>query len=841
VIGYFVRSLGAHFRAGRTLFLLSVLGVALGVASVLSIQVINRNALGAFEGSMRAVSGEADLSVLGRTPDFPEQLYPAVLAERGVAAAWPLYRIDVALTGQERAWLEVVGVDLYSPMRVPWEQAPRGNAAALQDRGWVAVAPELAERYGWAEGDTFEVSSGSRRVRLRIGARVDFRRITPLASTRLVVMDIAQAQGLFGGRGRLHQIDVRAAAGEDPLALRERLEQRLGPAVWVRTPEQRREEAAGLLGAFRLNLTSLSLISLFVGAFLVYASTQASLVRRRNEFGLLRSLGTTRAQLFALVLGEVGLLGALGVLLGVPLGYGVAAYNVELVSATLSNLYLLEGIERLEFPWRMYLLAAGVGLGGAVGGALAPALEMSRRDTRALLAAYTLHERLASGAGRLFAAGWGVIGLAVGVWALALRGLKPGGFVVGIGLLVGLPLLAPWVVQQVTRRLRPRRFGLRYGAKALGLKLQTSAIAVAALAVAVSMLVGITVMIGSFRRTVEIWLQSTLRADVYVTTESWSRARGAAVLDPEIVAALERLDGVRLVDRLRNFLVYSGERRIYLSGVDMTYQPEAPRFALLDGRADTAFHRVAEGGAVLISEPLARKQRLAVGDLLEIAGPAGPVRFPVAGVFYDYSSERGGAVMDLTTMAATFGPNSISNVALYLEPDVEADRVVDAIKERFGELPLVVRSNAGIRAEVFRIFDQTFAVTRLLQVMSLLTAVSGITLTLIVLARERVSELALYRALGARRRQIFRVFLGKGLAIAALGVLLGTLGGVALAGILIFLINRAYFGWTIALHWPWSALGQGLVLLVAASALASLYPALRASRTPATELTRENL
>lgn len=841
MIRYFLGAVRAHYLSGRTLYALSVLGVALGVASVLSIQIINRNALGAFEGSMRAVSGEADFSILGRTGSFPETLYPEVLKAPEVVAAWPLYRLDVTLAGSDDVFLEIVGLDLFAPVRIPWDSAPGDSAAPLAVAGWVAISPRLAEEQGLRQGSAFSVTSGSRVVPLVVGALVDFQKITPLASSRMLVMDIAQAQGLFGGRGILQQIDVVLEDGADAGAVMRRMDAELGPAVMARTPEQRRDEAAGLMGAFRLNLTSLSLISLFVGGFLVYASTQASLVRRRNEFGLLRTLGTTRMLLFRLIMGEVLLLGTLGVALGIPLGYAAAAYNVELVSATLSNLYMLEEIERLELPPLLYVMAATIGLGGAVAGALPPALDMARQDPRALLAAYTLHEEAGRGAGRLLLAGFALLGLATLAGTTVLAGTKPAGFVIGVALLVAVPLAAPWVVGQATRRLAPRGFGLLYGVKALALRLKTTAFAVAALAVAVSMLFGITLMIGSFRRTVEIWLSTTLQADVYVTTESWRRGRESAVLDAELVESLTRLPGVRAVDRLRQFSVYTGQRRIVLSGVDFDLDLDGERFELFQGDPQDALRQIRDEGAVLISEPLAIKENLAVGDDLRVEGPAGPLVFPIAGVFYDYSSERGGAGMDLRTMEAAFGPGAISNVALYLDEGVGVEELVDRLKARFAGLPLVIRSNRGIREEVFRIFDQTFAVTRLLQSMSLLIAVCGITLTLIVLARERVSELALYRALGAHRQQIFRVFLGKGLGMAVFGLLIGAVGGVALALILVFMINRAWFGWTIALHWPWWSLGQGALSILLAAALASVYPALRASRTPATELSRENL
>ncbi|HXV77412.1 MAG TPA: FtsX-like permease family protein, partial [Candidatus Polarisedimenticolaceae bacterium] len=354
-------------------------------------------------------------------------------------------------------------------------------------------------------------------------------------------------------------------------------------------------------------------------------------------------------------------------------------------------------------------------------------------------------------------------------------------------------------------------------------------------------LVGVTLMIGSFRRTVEIWIDSTLAADVYVTTESWSRARQTATLDPALVERLARHDGVEAVDRLRQFFGYSGSRRISLVGVDMTIPAERARFELIDGDLDQALRRAVADGAVIVSEPLARKAGLAPGDELPVQTGSGEVRLPIVGVSYDYSNESGGAAMHLATMERLFGPGPINNVALYLAPGVDPARTIDGLRSSFAELPLVIRSNAEIRDQVFRIFDQTFAVTRLLQLMSLAIAACGITLTLIVLARERISELALYRALGASRAQIFRVFLGKGLGIALFGTMLGALGGLGLALILILRVNRAYFGWTIAVHWPIAELIEEAATILLAALLASLYPALRASRTPATELTRENL
>ncbi|MDA2934211.1 ABC transporter permease, partial [Acidobacteria bacterium AH-259-D05] len=841
VIRYFLTATVAHCRKAPSLFFLTVLGVSLGVASVLAIQIINRNAIGAFSAAITAISGEADLSVLGQATTFSEDLYPQVLGVEGVAAAWPLYQVDVALADRDLFFLEIYGVDLFSPIRPPWSSTPENLSDALFQLGWVAVTPSLAQEMGWSPGNLIRVSSGTRRVELVIGALVDFQRVSPLASRKLAVMDIAQVQGLLGTRGRIHQIDVQMQEGTNREELMARLQERLGPSVQIVTPEQREKQAADLMGAFRLNLTALSLISLFVGLFLVYTSTQASLLRRRLEFGLLRSMGATAGQVFGLILGEVILLGILGVLLGLPLGYWVAKGNVEMVSSTLTNLYLLQEIDSLRLSFSLYVLAACVGIGGAIVGAVLPAIDMSRRDSKSLLTVFTLHERAGSASFPLFLLGWLLLALtALWFWLLG-QSWKPAGFILAVAVLISFPLLTPFLIKKSCEKIRVESFSLAYSLRSLSSRLQTTSFAASSLAIAVSMLVGISLMIGSFRQTVALWVETTVQADVYITTPSW-RADPEATMDEELISSLAAHPGVTSVDRLRRILVSNGEKRISMAGVDMQLAKAGQsRFPLFKGDRLLVLQQVKEQEAVLIAEPLARKSRLDVGDHLVLYGPQGREEFPIAGIYYDYSSEVGSAAMDLATMNQHFGPGPINTLSLYLEEDREPQQVIDEIKARFPDIPLRIRSNRHLREEIFEIFDQTFSVVRILQVMCLLIAVCGIMLTLLVLASERISELALYRALGADRVQIFRVFVGKGLGMGLIGLSLGTIGGVVLAAILIFIINRTYFGWTIQVYWPGWPLVQQFAAILTAALLASLYPAFRASRTPATELSRDDL
>jgi putative ABC transport system permease protein len=224
-----------------------------------------------------------------------------------------------------------------------------------------------------------------------------------------------------------------------------------------------------------------------------------------------------------------------------------------------------------------------------------------------------------------------------------------------------------------------------------------------------------------------------------------------------------------------------------------------------------------------------------------IVGRDGPARRGIAGIYRDYGAERGAVLADLSTMEELFGPGPLTNVALYLAPGVDARAVVDRLRTDLADRAVLVRSNQRLKADVLAIFEQTFAVTRLLQAMSLVVAACGISLSLLVLADERAAETALYRALGATRRQVFALFVGRALGIAVAGLLLGAAGGAGLALVLVDRVNPAWFGWSIGLHWPWRTLGWQAVVLLGVSIVASLYPAARASRTPVTQLSRDAL
>ena len=838
MIRYFYRTVSAHWRTNPVLYGLTVLGVALGVASVISIRILNQSAIASFAAGVRTIGGAADVLVTGKGGTLPDEAYPRVLGTAGVAAAWPVFETTVALEGRPDTFVRVLGVDLLAPAQDFWGavsglDAGANAADAVRAPGWVAVTPELAAAMGWAVGDGFEVRYGADVSALRVGALIDLKRWGASGGRRVVVMDIAEAQSLFDGAGTLHRIGVKAAEGTDLAALAARIEGGLGGRVDAVTPTERTGQAQQLLGAFRLNLTALSLVSLLVGTFLVFSSMRACLVWQRREFGVLRSLGCTPAQVLALILGEAALLGVMGVVIGIFAGYWTAIWNLDAVSSTLTNIYMLREIESLEVSGGTLALAVFAGLGGALSGTLLPALDVWRRDTRTLLDNLPAPAAAIAGARNLFRLGLVLLaGVLAWYWFGGWR-WRPAGFVLATAMLLCLPLLAPWLVQRLTGWVRVPDFGFRYGVRSLGATLANTSFSVSSLAMAVCLLVGITLLVESFRETLVRWVDRSLRADVYVTATVGARPGPDATLSARLVEGLAGVPDVEGVDPLRRLFLRVGGRRVAVVAVDLSRPAEQRRLALLSG-GDAVARAVRERG-VLIGEPLSRSASLAVGDVVEIEGPEGPARLPVSGIYRDYT-EGGSVTMDIGLMAATLGAGPLTSVALHLRPGADPEAVAAGIASRHPKGSLRVRSNRRLKEDVLHVFDQTFAVTRILQVMSLIIAACAITLTLLVVAQEKASEIALYRTLGAFRRQVFRLFVSKGTAMAFLGLVLGFAGGIGLGVTLIFVIQKSYFGWSIEWTWPWLTLAGEALAIVCAAVLASLYPAFKASRTPATEL-----
>ena len=828
--------------------LITVLGVALGVAVVLAIRLANDGVLESFRSSLDHVAGKSRLQVTAGELGFDESLFPVIAGTPGVARAVPVVQAVTPVAGLPGEVLLVLGVDVLADAGV---REYRGPTPELADPLQLLTEPDailLTERFARAHG--FAVNG-------------NIRLLTPLGPTAFVVrglladqgaargmdgqfavLDIAAAQLHFGKLGRLDRVDLLLDPQADPNRVTAILRQHLPPEVTVERPEARNAQVEQMLGSFQLNLFVLSLIALFVGVFLVYNTMSVSVVRQRRQIGILRGLGVSRGQVVLVVAAEGGLIGLLGSALGVALGVVLARGTLGAVSQTVSSLYAFVRPGELHLPPALILQAALLGCGTAMISSLLPALEAATMTPRELMAAGSLERRhhpwLLACTG--FALVLAAYGLAQG---RPVAGRPLLGYGAALSLLLGTTLLCPAFLLVFQRGLAVGLTGSRLVAGRmatgnLGRALRRNGVTIGAMVVGLAMLVSVSTMIQSFRRTVEVWIQQTIRADLYLSRATRLIKGADTRLPASTLEEVRRIPGVAEADGFRGLRVEDGRGGRFLLGAG-DFDVMARRGRLLFRRGDSAaiLREAREHGRLIVSETFAERYRLKEGDEVTLHPPGGISRLRIAGVYYDYTTEGGLAVMDRSLFQGLWRDPWLTSIVIYLSPAADPQAVRREILRRLpAREELVVFSNRELKARILEIFDQTFAITYALEVVALVVAALGILNTLIASVLERTREIGILRSVGFTRGGVQRTILWEAACMGTLANVLGALSGEALSLILIYVINKQSFGWTIQFTFPARLIAEYAVLTLVASLAAGCFPAWRASRLPIAEAVR---
>ncbi len=838
--------IAARLRTATTLA-----GIALGIAVVLAIQLATASAVRGFAAALNLMSGRASVEVIGTGGRIDETQLPALgwLREFGVVS--PVIEGEMtAVLGDGRAEaVRVLGIDilrdtavrdyrLAAADRVGPEAAPlAARMLELLTSPRAIVVPEtFARRHGLGEGSDVRLAAGDRVAPFTVAALLADEGPARVLDGNFVLMDIAAAQLAFDRLGRLDRLDVRLREGLAVDAAIAAIAARLPAGLEAERPARRGEQVERMLASFHMNLTALSWIALIVGLFLVYNTVTISVVARRDEIGMLRALGVSRAQVLALFLGEAAILGIAGAALGLGLARGLAAAAVSLTASTVSTLYVATAAAPPALEAWHVAVAFAIGVPLSLVAAAAPAREAARvPPVAAIGGADVLDARVRPRTGWFV---WPPLSIALASWLATLDpiGSVPlYGYLASIAIVVGAALLVPAAIFGLAGVGRPflRRLGVE------GLLAHASfmsaiprlSISVAALAVALSMMVAIAVMIGSFRETVRYWVSQTLQADLFVGPAGRSGPADGQTISPEVVAAVRAHPDVDAMDAFRNMEIAYDGRLIRLGAGD--FNVLASRGALLfkqppDGMA--AVRSSIGTDAVVVSEAFSRKFGRDLGDTLSLPTPNGPHPFRIAAVYFDYSTEHGVVVMDRRTFARHYGDLPPTGLSVYLHASADPDRVRADLLAGLGDgHRLFIHTNRSLRAEVLRIFDSTFAITSALEAIAIFVAMLGVAGTLLTLVLERSGEFALLRLIGADRRQVRRMIVIEAGLIGLVSQAIGLAMGLGLALILIYVINVQSFGWTIQFHMPWPFLAQATVAVVVATMLAGLYPARRAA------------
>ncbi|HEU4327763.1 MAG TPA: FtsX-like permease family protein [Roseiflexaceae bacterium] len=828
---------------------LAVLGVALGVAVVVAIDLANDSARRAFALSSETLTGRATHQIISGPAGLDDELYRTLRAEQGARLAAPLVEGYATAPDHPGLTLHILGIDPLAESAFRSYLAPGGAlgvngglAPLMTEPGAALISADTAAAYGLRSDD---------RLRLRLGAGQAEARLVALlqpedeASSRaldgLLVVDIATAQEWLGMLGKLSRIDL--ILPEDA-AQAQRIAAALPPDAILTEPATRTRTLQQMTAAFELNLSALSMLALIVGMFLIYNTITFSVVQRRSLLGTLRCLGVTRGQVCALVLGEALLVSLVGALLGVGLGVLLGRGLVGLVTQTINDLYFAVSVRSVAISPLPLVKGFVLGVLATLVAAAVPALEATNTPPRTVLRRSSYEERarrlvpLAALAGGLLE----LVGL--GLLALPSKSLILS-FSALFCITIGAAALTPLLTLALMRLVRPalsRAMGLlgSMAARDVVASLSRTSVAIAALMIAVSVTIGVGLMVGSFRQTVVQWLGTTLQADVYVSSPGQTATRTDALLPPDLPERLAAAPGVERMRRYRTSTIESADGPTVLVATEVQTESDQRSFSFLAGDP-AAIWPSFERGEVIVSEPLAFRRDLQPGDSITLYTAAGPQPFRIAGVFYDYGSDQGVVMIDLAAYQAAWGDQRISSLSLYAAPEVDVDGLVSALRGRLGAGELVaVRSNRALRADALAVFDRTFAITGVLQLLAMIVAFVGILAALMALQLERARELGVLRANGLTPAQLWGVVISQTGLIGLTAGLLAIPTGVTLASVLVFVINKRSFGWTLLFQLDGGLFAQAVLVAVSAALLAGLYPAWRMSRTsPALALREE--
>jgi putative ABC transport system permease protein len=853
-------------RPYRTL--LSIAGVALGVLASVGIGTANIQVLRSFEQGVTTVAGPATLEIAGHDLGVDESVITAVRVVDGVVSAVPVIEESVVVAqGVQRGQvLQVLGLDLLAEVETRGFQVLQTDAdvalEALLAPDALYLGRQVAADWNLGVGSLVEVTAGGRLVRLRVVGLIHNEAADSSLWDRLAIMDIASAQILFQSVGRLDRIELVTAPDRSLDDIMASVRARLPPHLVVQRPAQRTKQVENMVWAFQLNLSVMSWVGLLVGMFLIYNTIAFSVAQRRREIGIYRALGMTKRRVAGLFFVEAGLLGLLGGLLGGLGGVWLARVLVSLVSRTISDLYAPITSGGLILSMDMLTLVAvakGVLLGTVVSivGALGPSVEAARTVTVRALAPgdYESTHQLRAGL-----CGWMSLALLVLAGLCSLMGpvgdLPLFGYLATICLLGALSFLAPLCIQALGMRRSFRESKTmmlggslrRIAADQAARQPGRNAVTVSALMVGLSIMIGVAVMVRSFRDTVEVWVDETVMADLIVAPQSWLQGKQAGQASRALPgtwrSTLVAIDGIAAVDTLRDVYVDVGGQPVALVSRDLRLHAQRSRYQMKHGDSTAALQRAAESGGVLLSEVLATRLQLREGGKISITTPAGLVAVSVEGVFYDYATDGGKMVMDRAWYQRHWHDDRVTVFSIYLADAADPEQVRQSIVTHVVGLdgvtvpPLVIR-NHELRKEILEIFDRSFVLTYVLEAIAVLVAILGIVNTLVTAVLERRREFATLRALGAGTRQVERLVLWEAAYLGLIGAVLGVVGGLLLALLLIHVINKQSFGWTIQMSVPGEVILKAVGLALTAALIAGYFPARWAARQPVVEGLRE--
>lgn len=810
----------AQWREQPLRVITAVLAISLGVALGAAVYLINTASLMQFEQATRHLLGDADIVVRGPASGFDESVFVTLAQDQAVSIASPVLELDVDLARAQadRATLKVLALD---PLRALALQpqlvgALAGDITALFAHDAIVLSRAAASALGLQRADVLSIVVGGTVRTLRI---ID---VLPEEAypQALGIMDIGAAQWTLARLGKLNRVDLQLRPGVDTRSVRARLGSALPAGVFALTPQIERGRAATVTRAYRVNLDVLALVALLTGAFLIFSTQWLSVLRRRMALGLLRALGVTRNELRLALLAESAVIGLAGSVLGVLLGAGAALLMLRYLGADLGSpqYAALGAVLRVHAgPLLCFVL---IGTGAACAGGALPAFQAAQRAPALALKAGDAEQNLS----RLRTTLPGVALSALGAllaWLPPTGGLPIAGYFAIAALLFGSVLLVPAVTRRALDSIPASgRFIFDTALAQLRGSPASASVSLSSIIVSFSLMVAMAIMVHSFRASFELWLTKLLPADLQLRL---GEGDDSAALSVPMQARIAAVPGVARVEfrRLRPILLQAGRVPVTLIARDMAGQRAADALPLLREAPLPALEPLAPAW---ISEAVQDLYGLRAGESLELPLDGRNVRFFIAGIWRDYVRSAGAIVIRREDYLHATGDSSANYASIWRQPDSSEAAIAAQIRATLGVGDaLEIISSPELRERSLMAFDRAFVITYALEAVAVLIGLLGVSVAASSTALARRAQFGMLRHIGMLRAQVLWMLASEGAILSALAVLYGLLLGGLLSLILVYVINRQSFNWSIDLSVPWLELAALGAALIAASALTALW------------------
>ncbi len=826
--------------------LLAALGVALGVAVVTAVDLTKASARQSLDDATASIVGRTTHQIVGGPRGLDEQLYANLRRSGVVREIAPVIEASTRLLDRDGRSLRLLGVDPIAevPFRGYWAriQGASSDASRLMTQpGTALVSRATLDRLGISLGGKLRIAHAGQVAVLEVIGVLDPHGQHPaLAGTELAVVDIATAQEALGMIGRLTRIDAILESPRQAAQVRDLL----GVDAELIASEAQTEAVAQMTAAFHTNLTALSLLALLVGLFLIYNSQTFLVVQRRGQFGILRALGLRRRQLALLIAMEAVALGVIGTLAGLAMGVVLAQGLVGLVGQTINDLYYTLSIGVVAVDSSSLSKGVLLGVGGSALAAAFPAREAMQVVPRAAMSRVDLEKRVSGSVQLAFK--WGLVLLALGAGLLLLpsKAIEVGLaslFLIVMGFALMSPALTVALVGALLRTGIVRKsIALRLAFRSVTASLSRTGVAVAALMLAISHVIGVGLMVGSFRSSVIDWLTTALQADYYMSVPGGGSSEAGTGLSKGMLPAIAAIEGVDDLSYVRYTRVVSASGTDAVTVYQLNERARSGFRFRENPQPATLWQRFEQERVVLVSESYAFHHAIEPGDSVSLRPDSGYQDFLVVAIYQNYASDRGTIAMSRTTYDRYWNDSAISGIGVYTGPQFDPDELRQLLPKIVGsDVRAEVVSNQRILEESLRVFDRTFTITKVLQWLAGFIAFIGVFSALMAVQLERARELGILKAIGVTPRQIHAVVVGETTVIGGVSGLLAVPVGILMGVLLIDVINRRSFGWTMALELDPAVMFIGFLTAVAAALIAGIYPAARMARAQPAQVLRQ--